>query len=209
MTHETAAVPAGAELAARIAPRLLAREQVLRPDRAPAALLIDGRSGSGKTTLAAAIAVELGGDVLHLDELYPGWDGLAAGSLAVAEALAAGGYRSYDWARERFEGWTAIDPLRPLVVEGCGALTAANLAAARDHARGLSSVGDAARRAVWGVWLDCPTALRRERALRRDGETFAPYWEQWALQEEAHYAAAHPISLADEVVRSGDPSAAT
>ena len=33
------------------------------------------------------------------------------------------------------------------------------------------------------VWLEAPEGLRRERALSRDGQTFAPHWERWAAQE--------------------------
>ena len=46
-------------------------------------VLIDGRSGAGKSTLAAALAARLGTPLLALDSLYPGWDGLAAGAVAV------------------------------------------------------------------------------------------------------------------------------
>lgn len=58
-------------------------------------LLIDGRSGSGKTSLADSVLADLeaAGDrpqVLRVEDLYPGWDGLAEGSLAVANALDEG-----------------------------------------------------------------------------------------------------------------------
>lgn len=158
-------------------------------------VLIDGRSGSGKTTLAEQIAAELTVDdsaaqTLHLDLLYPGWDGLALGSLAVATALREGGYHPYDWHEGRFAAsWIALDPERPLVIEGCGALTEANLAAARAWA---SKLGAAEVRAIW---LECDETLRRERALARDGEMFAPHWDEWAAQEAAHYARHEPWLL--------------
>ncbi len=38
---------------------------------------VDGPSGSGKSTLGAAIGATLGAPVLHMDDIYPGWDGLA------------------------------------------------------------------------------------------------------------------------------------
>ncbi len=44
-------------------------------------ILIDGRSGSGKTELARAIVDDWpGAQLVRLDEVYPGWHGLAAAS---------------------------------------------------------------------------------------------------------------------------------
>lgn len=62
------------------------------------AVLIDGRSGSGKTTLTERLVARqrldgVGVQVMHVEDLYPGWDGLAAGSESVATALDTGGYR--------------------------------------------------------------------------------------------------------------------
>lgn len=160
--------------------------------RSAGVTLIDGRSGAGKTSLAARLAAESGARVLHLDELYPGWDGLAEGSRAVARALREGAYRRYDWAAGEFAERVELDPRRPLVIEGCGALTRENLAAAREWA--------GPGRPVRGVWIECDDALRRERALARDGEMFRPYWERWAAQEAAHYAEHDARALADEVL---------
>jgi len=170
-------------------------------DGRPGVVLIDGRSGSGKTTLAQRIAEKLGAQQLHLEDLYPGWDGLAEGSHAVAGALADASYRRYDWLVGSFAERVALDPSRPLVIEGCGAVTTANLAAARRFA------GPVARgaRATWAIWLECPEALRRERALDRDGEVFAPHWERWAAQEDALFSVARPIALVDELVHIGGP----
>src|SRR6202042_2836673 len=58
-----------AELAARLAqtePRL-GRTRLIA---------VDGRSGSGKTWFAGRLARPLDAPVIHLDDLYPGWDGL-------------------------------------------------------------------------------------------------------------------------------------
>lgn len=167
------------------------------------ALLIDGRSGSGKTELADSLLRALraaGADpqALRAEDLYPGWDGLAEGSLAVARALGAGGYRRFDWAAGEFAEWVRIDPRSPLVIEGCGAITRANLAAARSWAR--AHAGGSVR----SVWLDAPAAERKRRALARDGDAYAPHWDRWAEQEDAHYALHAPWRLADEVrVQSG------
>ena len=62
-------------------------------------ILIDGRSGSGKTELARAIAADWPeAQLVRMDDLYPGWDGLAAGSALVPELLTTGRYRAWDWA---------------------------------------------------------------------------------------------------------------
>lgn len=158
-------------------------------------LLIDGRSGSGKTTLAERIAAETGAQTLHLEHLYPGWDGLAEGSAAVATALDSGEYRRYDWVIGEFSAEPMrLDPARPLVIEGCGAITRANLAAARRwlERHGLPS-------GVHGIWLELGEGERRARALARDGDTFAPHWERWAKQEDAHFEVHEPWALASLV----------
>lgn len=168
---------------------------VLPPDTA--VLLIDGRSGSGKTYLARQLA-ESGAQLLHLDLLYPGWGGLAQGSLSVADALDAGRYHRYDWAAAAFEeAWTELDPARPLIVEGCGALTDTNLAAAKRWAQRASVV----ERSVHTLWLECDDTLRRSRALARDGDIFAPHWDEWAEQERDHFAAHQPWNIADQVCK--------
>ncbi len=158
-------------------------------------LLIDGRSGSGKTSLAARYGSEQT-QILHLDFLYPGWDGLAEGSRSVASVLSSGEYRRYDWAAGEFAGdRIQLDPTRRLVIEGCGALTAANLSAAADWLQ-RSALGDAV---VRSIWLTGEEEVRRARALARDGVMFAPHWERWAAQERAHFEVHMPWEIADEV----------
>lgn len=161
-------------------------------------ILIDGRSGSGKTSLAQQLVALLRGQgrsaqLLHLEDLYPGWDGLAAGSRAAADALGEGGYRPYDWGTGGFGSWVPLSSERPLIVEGCGAITAANLAAARSWAGNENAP-------VYSIWLEGAEELRRERAFARDGDTFRPHWERWAAQEEHFFAEARPAMLADEIV---------
>lgn len=162
-------------------------------------VLIDGRSGSGKTQLASRIAeqfVAMGRppQVLHVEDLYPGWDGLAAGSAAVAPALHAGGYRAYDWVAEAFGEWRPLERRPPLIIEGCGAITRATLAAAQAWATNAR---------VHSVWLECAAAIRKQRALARDGDTYAPHWERWAAQEDAQYAEHRPWDIADNIVHAG------
>ena len=165
------------EAARELAPRLSA----LAGERAPASsgeagarpgvpvVTIDGYSGSGKSTLAAALARLVNGwQVLHLDDWYPGWDGLAAGA-QIARRIAAdlrGGhassYEAWDWEADE-TGATIRVPLAPTIIEGCGAIEAeADLA----------------------IWIADPGEdERRARALARDGQTYAPHWRRWADQD--------------------------
>lgn len=159
-------------------------------------VLIDGRSGAGKSSFARVLAgvweADLGvrPQLIGMDELYPGWDGLAAGSASLAQVLRSATYRSYDWFRGEFGDELRLDRERPLIVEGCGSLSAASLAAARE----------------WGetrtLWIECPAELRKSRALARDGDMFAPHWERWAEQERELFARTQPVALAREIVHA-------
>lgn len=168
------------------------------PDR-PRLVGLDGRSGAGKSTLASALAARLtpGAHVaaLPLEEMYPGWDGLAAalapdGPYARAvHALAAGRparWRAWDWHRSRPGTERTLDPagVDLVVCEGVGALCAA----ARD-ALDLR------------VWVEQDPAERRARALARDGAAYRPHWDRWAAQEERYLAAEQPEHAADLRVR--------
>lgn len=156
-------------------------------------ILIDGRSGSGKTTLAAELCRRWDGElqVVALDDVYPGWDGLAEGAdrvrAQILEPVRRGSvarWHRWDWARDAPGDATVTLPGVALLVEGSGLLTPASAALAPIR-----------------VWLDSPEASRRDRALARDGDTYRPHWERWAAQEEDHLAADHPRELATIVVQ--------
>ncbi|WP_336658773.1 hypothetical protein [Leucobacter sp. USHLN153] len=167
-------------------------------------LLIDGRSGSGKTQAARSVAKQwsrsgVEAQLFAVESLYPGWDGLAEGSAALAAVLRGGSYRPYNWIAGQFGDRVSLERGVPLIIEGCGALTRENLAAAEEWAE--RALGGARRAVVRSIWLDCPADLRRERALARDGDTYAPHWERWAAQEDALYSRHRPWELADQVER--------
>ncbi|MFT4108189.1 cobalt ABC transporter [Propionicimonas sp.] len=153
-------------------------------------VLIDGGAGSGKTTLASSLAGHWPGggevQVVGLDELYPGWDGLSAAAAAVPGLITGDGFRTWDWAAGAPGGWRRLDPELPLVIEGCGAITPGSRALA-----GLA------------IWLDLDPTTRRDRAIARDGELFAVHWDDWAAQESAHWLADRPRDLADLVLPGG------
>ncbi|MEN2740766.1 hypothetical protein ABCS02_23475 [Microbacterium sp. X-17] len=179
----TRAVDAAVEVLVAAIPQLAAANPVI---------LIDGRSGAGKTSLAGRLVARwpLRGPVqlVSLDMLYPGWDGLAEGVAYTREQILVphargriGTWQRWDWeAGERAEAH-AVDPALALVVEGSGLLTA-----------DTEPLGDLR------VWVDAPDGARRDRALARDGDTYRPHWERWATQEAAHLARDLPITRATQ-----------
>lgn len=153
-------------------------------------VLIDGRAGAGKTTLSRIVAANwpLAGrpQLIALDSLYPGWDGLDAGvERALHDILRphARGllstWRRWDWELETEAEAHAVTPALGVVLEGCGALNPAT-----------------ARLADVRVWVESPTPSRRHRALARDGDGFRPHWDGWAAQEDRHIERHAPRDLA-------------
>jgi para-aminobenzoate synthetase len=151
---------------------------------------VDGRSGAGKTSLATTLQAALGAPVVSLEYLYGGWDGLERGiDLLVAtvlEPLAAGRAARvprYDWIAAGWDTPWTLEPPEVLIVEGVGA--GARRAAAYESAL---------------VWMEEPAPVRKKRALDRDGETFAPYWDAWAAQEDAMLARERTPERADVII---------
>ncbi|QIG40511.1 hypothetical protein G5T42_14365 [Microbacterium sp. 4R-513] len=143
-------------------------------------VLIDGQSGAGKTSLAKQLVARwpLTGRVqlVALDSIYPGWDGLADGVEAARTLILVphgrgvlGIWQRWDWDASAPAEAHAVDPSLPLIVEGSGLITGAT-----------ARLGDVR------VWLESPLVSRKRRALERDGEIYRPHWEQWAEQEERH-----------------------
>lgn len=184
---------AAAELVEVVAARAL---EIADKGKATPIILIDGRSGSGKTTFAKTLQNLLfqGGEsaprIISMDSLYDGWQGLDAGAdyllRFVLNAVALGktaSWQEYDWAAAARSGtWREFEGGTPLIVEGCGALSVAS-----------AQVADLA------IWLECDSAVRRQRWNDREPVEHEPYWAVWAAQEEAFYAREKSPELAEFV----------
>jgi uridine kinase len=160
-------------------------------------LAVDGPSGSGKTTLAGSVAAVLRGRgvrtaEVHMDDLYPGWDGLAEAvglvTEQVLEPLASGrpaAFRRWDWVAHAWAERVPVPAAAAVVVEGVGC-------GSRPCAPHLTAL----------VWVEADDDERMRRGIERDGEAYRPHWERWAVQERALFAAEGTRGRADLVLRT-------
>ena len=138
-------------------------------------ICLDGPAGSGKTTWAAGIA-----------------------------QLAAGGHAWCTWTTSTPAGPACreVDAqldglLRPLAEDGRAPTAATTGWPASSPsgswsipvpllvARGRRHAGRPASPTLVTVlvWVEAPEHVRMERGIARDGDAFAPHWEQWAVDE--------------------------
>ena len=122
-------------------------------------LCVDGPAGSGKTTLADEIRAITGAPVVHMDNLYEGWDGLPRVGQQLERLLLPlsrnrpGSYRRWDWYADRWAEVVVIPPAPLLVLEGVGS-------GSRTTAALITVL----------AWVEVPADLRlraRPRARRR------------------------------------------
>ena len=168
-------------------------------------VLIDGRAGSGKSLFASKLAENYFAEnrqaarIVRLDDLYPGWEGLVAGSVyareQILEPISAGkkaSWQIWDWdkssrgaSNEAGNGFREFSGGTALILEGCGALSKAS-----------------APLASLTIWIAADDATRRKRFTERDGGRFDEHWGVWAAQEEEFYEAEKSQGLAELVIQN-------
>lgn len=157
-------------------------------------LLIDGRAGSGKSTLAEEVQnafFKLGESaprLIHMDDLYAGWDGLQLGAeylqRTILNPLAkreVAHYQLFDWQSGERKDWREFAGGTPLIIEGCGAINRNSIESAD-----LS------------VWLEETEETRKQRWIDREGND--EHWVSWAAQELDFYARERSAELAQRKV---------
>ncbi|MEO6530601.1 MAG: chorismate-binding protein [Specibacter sp.] len=160
----------------------------------PVIIAVDGRSGAGKTTVAVELAALLRRhrtvSLFHLEDIYPGWDGLAGGVeryidqvLAPLSQGSPATWTAWDWEARNDGASRTTEAAQVVLVEGVG-----------------SSLGRAGQFLDAVIWVDAPGHVRKQRALARDGETYAPFWDRWAAQEELLLGDSGSAANADVVV---------
>lgn len=182
-------------------------------------ILIDGQAGAGKSTLTNRLADTLGGkpsegagtflpdaelteddpvQIVHGDDLYEGWGGLAKLDQVllgdVLEPLAAGesgAFEMWDWVESR-RSHTIRVPQRPfLIVEGVGV--------ALPRARDL---------AVLTLFVTAPWETRLSRGLARDANSYddaVALWENFEQDEQSHHARTLAREDADILIDGTQP----
>ncbi|ALE07321.1 anthranilate synthase [Arthrobacter sp. ERGS1:01] len=160
----------------------------------PVIIAVDGRSGAGKTTVALELAALLRRHrtvaLFHLEDIYPGWDGLADGVRRYVDTVLTPLHRglpatwtAWDWATGNDGDSRTTAAADVVLVEGVGAA----------HPDALPFLDATIR-------VDAPTPARKKRALDRDGDTYAPFWDRWAAQEETLFADDGSAAVPDIVV---------
>lgn len=160
-------------------------------------IVIDGPAGSGKSTLANLLAKEVNASVIHMDEIYNGWeDALTANTIfrikeEILLPLSKGKsarYRKFDWGRYEFGPEVEINP-EVLILEGVGAAASG----IREYA---SSV----------IWIEVPAQLGLQRVLDRDGIEISEPMVVWQKQESIWHKTDKTRAAAD-LILSGERSA--
>lgn len=146
----------------------------------------------GKTRLAVRVAGTLDATLVHLDDAYHGWGGLATGRDAVIETVLAplarglsGRFRAWDWVGDGAGEIVDVRPVGVVVVEGCGVST--------QQSRALASTV---------LWVECDEAVRMSRLFDRDQDAFVDHYDSWEAQVNDHIAQNDPIGTATVVVRT-------
>jgi uridine kinase len=167
-------------------------------------VLIDGRAASGKSQFAKDLAEAFfqvdrqAARTIHMDDLYPGWNGLAEGSVYLLTniLLPLANSRSANWqvwnwrknhrgaeepgnGRREFSGGTL------LIVEGCGSISRLSY----EHSD-------------FQVWIDADDKDRKERFSLRDHGQFDEYFGIWSAQEDEFYEKEKSKQLAQLIVQN-------
>ena len=169
----TAAFAAAATV---VVARALRRPALLADSRL---VCIDGPSGSGKTSLAGEVARQARADgltvtVVHLDDVYDGWDGLPTVGGTLLEDVVRplderrpAAYRCYDWYAGQYAGTRSVQPAELVVLEGVGS--------------GHPGFADLV---TLLVWVEAPSDVCLRRGLARDGTEIEPLLLAWRVAED-------------------------
>lgn len=143
---------------------------------------IDGPAGAGKTTYAATLEAELATigtvKVIHMDDLYSGWENALSDELAALLVLIAKAHlakeefviKKFNWHTMEFGAEESVAPTDFLIIEGVGA--------AQEVMREAGAKT---------YWLDIEAKIGLQRVLKRDGAQIEAQMRQWQIDQEKHF----------------------
>ena len=143
---------------------------------------IDGPAGAGKTTFAAMLEADLSVKgtvkVIHMDDLYNGWENALSNPLSeildrISTAHLAGrefAIKIFNWHTMQFDREEKVTPTEHLIIEGVGA--------AQQIVRETGATT---------YWLDIEPEIGLQRVLDRDGAHIEHQMRQWQVDQEKHF----------------------
>ena len=167
-------------------------------------ILIDGRAAAGKSLFANQLAElyfkseKQAARVISMDDLYPGWEGLASGSTylltQILTPLSQGktaNWQVWNWADNKRGADDAVNGHREfsggtaLIVEGCGSIS-----------RLTSEIADIT------IWVEADSQIRKSRFNQRDGGKFDGFFSIWSAQEDEFYEKEKSLELAQLIIEN-------
>jgi len=145
-------------------------------------IAIDGPAGAGKTTLAQNLALacasSLSNTVIHMDDLYDGWDNALNEDFSSVLANIVSQHKSsknisfsrYDWHEQKFAEPHELPHSELLILEGVGS--------------GQSAIRSALSALIW-IDISAPEGLAR--VISRDGDSIRNQMEKWLTLQEQHF----------------------
>jgi uridine kinase len=145
-------------------------------------IAIDGPAGAGKTTLAehlsAALSLKYKCSVIHMDDLYNGWDNafdhhLSDSLLLAAQAHIEGGSISLPHYL-----WNSGEYSQPQEVRSCDLLIFEGVGSFQSIVRPYITTS---------IWVDIDEEVGLERVLSRDGDQHSSQMHQWLTAQAQHF----------------------
>jgi len=145
-------------------------------------IAIDGPAGAGKTTLAMQISQALSSrfsiEVVHMDDLYNGWDGALGENLTeLLSKIIVAQKKSqnfllphFDWIAHKYSDPRDLKPSQILILEGVGS--------ARAIVRNSATTT---------IWIEVDRTIGIERVIARDGEEIESQMKQWLIDQEIYF----------------------
>ena len=145
-------------------------------------IAIDGPAGAGKTTLANRVAgsfPENPVSIIHMDDLYAGWDDALTPTLTrtleqnIARPASQGKgieYRKFDWLAKSFGDFVKLSLPSLLILEGVGS-------GQKEIRKYLDQL----------IWIDIESEIGLNRVLQRDGEYLETEMRIWQMRESEHF----------------------